>query len=169
MPMTAFTATGDTSSRTAARLARTDPLTPSGSLTVVPAKSKTTSFGSMSGPPEFPVDQLLGHSERERHPRAADAGDGHDVRGRPGGDDRFGRVLEVDAVPAGGDVQVGQVEEGPQVAEDQLVDRGLVERLDGVVVLVGVAEHDLAPAVLRRHDVDAVAVELGRLGGDPGL
>lgn len=49
-------------------------------------------------------------------------------------------MLHVDAVPALDDVEGADVEEGPRVLEHELVDRGLVERRDGVVVFVGLYE-----------------------------
>ncbi len=60
-------------------------------------------------------------------------------------------------------VQSRSVIEGPKFSQHQLVDPRLVEGSDFVAVLVRVAEHDFAQTVLRRHHVDSVLIEVGRL------
>ena len=73
-------------------------------------------------------------------------------------------MLDVDPVPACGDPQVRDRQEGSQVVEDQLVDPRLVERLDGVAILVRVADHQLAAAFCGNQDMDALADMVGQLG-----
>ena len=167
MPITRLTASRVTAMPTWSSAARTQRFTPSSSLTVVPAMSKTTSsiVHRITCPLEVSHD-FFGQAERQRHAGSAHARDDRRARRRMGDEIRIARMLGIDAVPAGGNFELGHVEKRVQVIENQPVDLGLVERLDVGVVFVRIADHQLSVAVLRRHHVDAVAIELGRFAGD---
>ncbi len=84
-------------------------------------------------------------------------------RSRLGREHRQARVLAIQAVPAASNRPVGQLHHPTQIVQDQLIDLGLVKRLDRLVVLVGIADDDLPQMILGCHDVDAVTDELRQL------
>ena len=60
----------------------------------------------------------------------------------------FIRMPGVDAVPPCGDLQNRCLEKRFQVTQDQLVDLKLIERLDGITILVRIAQSQFAGLVL---------------------
>src|SRR5262245_41684050 len=70
-------------------------------------------------------------------------------------------MFDVYAVPSRGDPQIWRVEKCVEVAKDQIVNLLFVERRDLGAVLMRIAESEFAEAVLRDHDVDAVAGVVG--------
>src|SRR5262249_34440610 len=100
----------------AARVARNDALTASPSSTAVPARSKTTSSIMVCSQPVR--HDLFGQTERKGHPGPADTGHGQHLWAEVGDDVRGRGVIYVGPVPAGGDGQVRDRQEGPQVGED---------------------------------------------------
>src|SRR5262249_23509632 len=115
------------------------------------------------------VDRRLGETERQRHARAAERGDDSNVWRRRERHEGLLRMLRVDPVPALCDRPAGDREKLARMMQDQLIDLGLVERVDGGTILVRIAKRDLARRRLRYENVNAPLVELWRLVRDPLL
>ena len=75
-------------------------------------------------------------------------------------------MFGVDAMPMLRDLRRGRLQKDPSVARDEIVDFGAVEGIDGGAIFVRVADGQLAAGGLGNEDVNALAIILGRLGGD---
>src|SRR5271165_4317989 len=78
-------------------------------------------------------------------------------------------MFRIDTIPARGDSQLGSAQESSKIFENKVVDLSLVERIQGVVVLVRIAQGQLAGAILRNQDVNPMTIEPGRFPGDARL